>query len=52
VDINLAPKEETTITHAFERPRVPVRVPRKPQSEPQERSIGDHWRELRRQMGL
>ncbi len=52
MDIHLASKEETTITHTFERPRVPARVPRKPQAEPQEKSIGDHWRDLRRQMGL
>ena len=52
VEINLASKEETTITHTFERPRIPPRAPRKSQTEQQEKSIGDHWRELRRQMGF
>ena len=50
LEINLASKEETTITHTFERPRVPARGTRKQESE--EKTFGDHFRDLRRQMGF
>jgi hypothetical protein len=51
VNINLAPGEETTVTHTFERPKAVPRPARK-QPEPQEKSVGDHFRELRQKMGL
>lgn len=54
MEINLASAEETTITHAFVKPKVlpksPPRSARKP--EPAEKSVGDRFRDLRRQMGF
>ncbi len=52
LELNLASKEETTVTHVFERPKAPLRGTRKAPAEPQEKSVGDHLLELRRKMGF
>lgn len=55
VDINLASKEETTLTHTFERPRAPFRPPAKSarkQPDNTEKGLGDQLRDLGRKMGF
>ena len=54
VDIDLASAEETTITHTFEKPRAPARAPAKAARKPEstDKSVGDHFRDLRRKLGF